>query len=113
MQQKNMNDDILVSCLLWYANIKKELNTMIESRCGILCSECEYKEPMNCKGCININQPFWGENCPIKTCCENKGKEHCGMCEDFPCDLLKQFAYDKEQGDNGKRIEQCKKWCNI
>jgi hypothetical protein len=24
--------------------------------------------------------------------------------------LLKQFAYDKEQGDDGKRIEQCRKW---
>ena len=42
---------------------------MIESRCGILCGEC-----------------------------------------DFPCDLLNQFAYDKEQGDDGKRIEQCRKW---
>jgi hypothetical protein len=24
--------------------------------------------------------------------------------------LLNQFAYDKEQGDDGKRIEQCRKW---
>jgi hypothetical protein len=25
-------------------------------------------------------------------------------------DIIKQYHYDKEQGDNGKRIEQCKKW---
>ena len=83
---------------------------MIESRCGILCNECKYKEPMKCYGCVNIAKPFWGEQCPVKSCCENKNLEHCGKCEVFPCELLTQFAYDKEQGDNGKRIEQCKKW---
>jgi hypothetical protein len=83
---------------------------MIESRCGILCSECDYKESMNCNGCINIQNPFWG-SCPVKACCESKNQVHCGVCNDFPCDLLKQFAYDKEQGDDGKRIGQCKKWC--
>jgi len=83
---------------------------MIQSRCGILCNECDYKEKMNCEGCINIKKPFWGDLCPVKDCCENKKLEHCGKCVDFPCDLLKQFAYDKEQGDNGKRIEQCRKW---
>ena len=85
---------------------------MVESRCGILCNECEYKEEMNCGGCVNIDKPFWGgeEGCPVKDCCESKKLEHCGECSDFPCELLNQFAYDKEQGDDGKRIEQCKKW---
>jgi hypothetical protein len=83
---------------------------MIESRCGILCSECPYKEQMNCKGCIHIEKPFWGEICPVKVCCENNRKAHCGLCEAFPCDLLHQFSYDEAQGDNGKRIEQCRKW---
>ncbi len=82
---------------------------MIESRCGILCSECDYKEQMNCKGCINIENPFWGE-CPIKKCCVDKNHNFCGECESFPCELLNNFAYDKEQGDNGKRIENCKMW---
>ena len=85
---------------------------MIESRCGILCSECEYREEMDCKGCIAISKPFWGDTCPVKDCCEGKKYEHCGICSDFPCDLLKQFSYDKEQGDNGKRIEQCKEWAS-
>ena len=26
------------------------------------------------------------------------------------CELLKQFAYDEKQGDNGKRLEQCRCW---
>jgi len=65
---------------------------------------------MGCKGCVNIEKPFWGESCPVKSSCEAKGHEHCGQCEHFPCDTLKQFAYDEKQGDSGKRIEQCKRW---
>lgn len=83
---------------------------MVESRCGILCGECEHRVPMNCKGCIHIEKPFWGESCPIKSCCETREQEHCGQCKDFPCELLKQFAYDKNQGDDGKRIKQCRCW---
>lgn len=85
---------------------------MIESRCGTLCSECEYREKMNCGGCLSITKPFWGESCPLKTCSEEKNKEHCGQCPQFPCDILNQFAFDEKQGDDGKRIEQCKKWGN-
>lgn len=83
---------------------------MIETRCGLLCSECAHKEPMGCAGCMNIQKPFWGEACPIKSCCEGRHLEHCGLCAEFACDLLKQFSYDKAQGDDGKRIEQCAKW---
>ncbi len=83
---------------------------MVESRCGILCDECEYKEKTGCKGCINIEKPFWGEKCPVKSCCEEKGNIHCGMCSEFPCELLNQYAYDENQGDNGKRIVQCRCW---
>lgn len=31
---------------------------MIESRCGIICSECEFKSKIGCAGCINIEHPF-------------------------------------------------------
>ncbi len=82
---------------------------MVESRCGILCSACEYREQMGCKGCTNIEKPFWGD-CPVMVCCESKSHTHCGECAEFPCSLLNQFAYDEQQGDNGKRIEQCKIW---
>lgn len=83
---------------------------MVESRCGIVCSECEYKESMGCGGCTNITKPFWGDACPVKSCAEGKCHAHCGECSEFACDLLNQFAYDKEQGDDGKRIKQCEKW---
>lgn len=82
---------------------------MVESRCGLLCSECSFQETMGCKGCVNINKPFWGD-CPVKTCCESKNQNHCGECSDFVCSLLHTYAYDMEESDNGVRLEQCKKW---
>lgn len=83
---------------------------MVESRCGLLCSECAYREQMNCPGCIHIAKPFWAESCPVKDCCEGKKLTHCGVCEAFPCALLHKFAYEMEQSDNGRRIEQCRLW---
>ncbi|MCI8537780.1 MAG: DUF3795 domain-containing protein [Oscillospiraceae bacterium] len=83
---------------------------MVDSRCGILCGECGYRERMGCAGCTQIQKPFWGGSCPVKLCCEEKRHTHCGQCEGFPCERLKQFAYDGAQGDGGKRIEQCRYW---
>ena len=83
---------------------------MIESRCGLLCSECAYRETMKCGGCTAISKPFWGDKCPIKSCCEGKKLEHCGACDRFPCKQLHEFAYDPAQGDEGTRIEQCAEW---
>lgn len=83
---------------------------MIESRCGLRCGECSYREGMGCPGCTQITKPFWGDSCPVKACCEDKGFQHCGQCRDFPCTLLHSFAYDPQQGDGGKRLDQCKAW---
>ena len=82
---------------------------MIESRCGICCSWCDYREAVNCMGCNSMANPFWGA-CAVKACCEEKKLEHCGSCEAFPCVILTSFAYDEKQGDNGTRIKQCRKW---
>jgi hypothetical protein len=112
---------------------------MIESRCGLLCSECDFRESCNCGGCIETNgHPFHGE-CPVAKCCQDKGYNHCGECPDIPeacgvsncqkknangftlceacdkttCGKLHAYSYtDPAHGDNppGKRVEQCKKW---
>ncbi len=85
---------------------------MIESRCGICCTQCNAKESygVDCPGCVNIAKPFWG-NCSVKSCCEGKGLSHCGECADFACELLKSFSYATDgHGDDGERIRQCEKW---
>jgi nitroimidazol reductase NimA-like FMN-containing flavoprotein (pyridoxamine 5'-phosphate oxidase superfamily) len=63
-------------------------------------------------GCTKITKPFWGDSCSVKDCCESREHTHCGLCSDFPCELLNSFAYDAEQGDDGKRIETCRMWAN-
>jgi len=86
---------------------------MKESRCGLLCSSCTYREPFHCGGCVETNgNPFHG-SCPVASCCQDKGLDHCGHCQGLPCEQLYAYSYlDKEHGDNppGARIEQLKKW---
>ncbi|SFD03455.1 DUF3795 domain-containing protein [Clostridium uliginosum] len=84
---------------------------MFESRCGVCCNSCKRKEKVNCAGCTNISVPFWGGSCKVKSCCETKGLNHCGVCDEFPCDMLSNMG--KDQGyDSAPRLNQCKKWAN-
>lgn len=87
----------------------------VESRCGLHCTTCEWREPCNCGGCIEtMGKPFHGE-CPVAVCCQEKGIEHCGECENIPCELLEQYSCDPEHGDTpkGARIAQCKRWSRL
>jgi hypothetical protein len=82
---------------------------MYESRCGVRCSVCERKEKVACKGCTCMEHPFWGGECLVKTCCEKRDFDHCGLCPDFPCDMLSNMG--KEEGfDSSEKIKQCKIW---
>lgn len=83
---------------------------MIQSRCGLLCDEYAYRAQTGCKGCSQMDKPFWADSCPVKSCCESKERRHCGECNEFVCSLLHSFAYDAEQGDDGRRLEQCRLW---
>ncbi|MCL2401810.1 MAG: DUF3795 domain-containing protein [Oscillospiraceae bacterium] len=87
---------------------------MIKSRCGTICdiSICKEIFGVDCAGCLNIEHPHWGA-CSFKICCESKQLNHCGECENFPCEEQKKYAYDKEHGDNGARIAQCKEWAKL
>lgn len=81
---------------------------MIESRCGVCCSQCNNKEKWGCEGCLNMEKPTWGI-CEVKKCCEEKKLRFCGECNKFPCEMLSNMG--KEYGfDPSIKIEQCKKW---
>ncbi len=73
------------------------MEKIIESRCGILCSECNYRDEVNCKGCVNIAKPFWGDICPVKSCCEEKKLSHCGECKTFPVIYSNNFPMMKNR----------------
>jgi multimeric flavodoxin WrbA len=134
------NDNITEYIKDFLLNLKYEAK--VDSRCGLHCTGCEYKESHGCGGCIETNgHPFHGE-CPVAKCCQDKGFTHCGECPDIPekcsetdckkvdengfhlcdgcgmtnCGKLHAYSYtDPEHGDNppGKRIEQCKRWAKI
>jgi len=95
-------------------NHTKEAIFMIDTRCGLRCEGCYYKDAYSCGGCIDTQgHPFHGE-CPVAICCQDKGFIHCGQCPDMPCELLSQYSNDPEHGDNppGARIKQCKIWAS-
>lgn len=82
---------------------------MVESRCGVRCDLCERKEAVHCKGCAQMDAPFWGGKCGVKSCCEEKGLYHCGECDQFPCQMLADMG--KDQGfDPAPKLKQCREW---
>ena len=83
-----------------------------DSRCGLSCTACTYREPFACGGCIETEgHPFHGE-CPVAHCCQARGFAHCGECPDLPCALLSDYSCDPQHGDNppGERIRVCRMW---
>ena len=80
--------------------------------CGTYCGVCEWKDKMNCNGCLACKgHPFWGE-CDKAKCCTGRGFEHCGYCPDMPCQKLLDLFDDPEHGDKGTRINNLKNWTN-
>lgn len=82
---------------------------MYESRCGVECTKCERKEQVHCKGCPEMEAPFWGGVCQVKSCCEEKKLNHCGECSEFPCVMLSSMG--KDQGfDPEPKLAKCREW---
>lgn len=71
------------------------------SICGIDCDVCKYKDQNGCPGCrVHKGTPFWGK-CDLYICATEKNLSHCGECEDFPCEMLKEWA----SSENPERIQ--------
>jgi len=86
-----------------------EDNILVDSYCGLKCFKCESREKNNCGGCVATGgKPFYGK-CEIAECAISKHKRYCGECEIFPCEVLKKYSFDREHGDDGARIENCKR----
>jgi len=70
------------------------IDTNFAPVCGIYCGGCGFLGE-KCGGCgIVDGKPFWVSMvpsgvCPLHDCCRNQKKlEHCGLCDDFPCDVF-------------------------
>ncbi|MCY1151069.1 MAG: DUF3795 domain-containing protein [Sphaerochaetaceae bacterium] len=79
-------------------------------KCGTYCLSCDWKDKMNCKGCKDSNaNPFWGE-CEIAKCAIEKEYNHCGECQNLPCEKLTQAFNSKDHGDSGERLINLNYW---
>lgn len=59
--------------------------------CGGNCTDCKYFVDGECKGCLSTKGKcikMWGNRCEIFACCEKHNAKFCGLCPNFPCDLL-------------------------
>ena len=102
---------------LWVDNESSEFAIdallKVQSRCGLLCDGCGFRESYGCAGCVALGgKPFWGE-CPVAKCCQGRGFTHCGQCADMPCDTLREFSCGEDEHcdrPKGARIAVCRAW---
>ncbi len=89
---------------------------MIDSRCGLHCTDCSFRASHGCGGCIEtMGHPFHGA-CPVAGCCQAKGHTHCGQCAVIPCRKLYDYSYcDPQHGDKppGARVAVCRDWAAL
>ena len=71
-----------------------EDDVLLAAACGLYCGECELRGE-KCAGCGHVKgRPYWVtqyhmEVCPVYGCAvEKHGVEHCGLCGEYPCELL-------------------------
>ena len=76
--------------------------------CGRYCGNCIWyfdKKESTCPGCsVHEGHPAWGE-CEIYSCVNKHQIDHCGLCDEFPCDLLvNYFNHDNPEGSRNAAI---------
>ena len=70
--------------------------------CGLDCGSCPWhqgKMPQICPGCEEVDgRPFCG-SCATYDCVKTKKIEHCGLCDEFPCeDFMSRFDPNNPEG---------------
>ena len=62
--------------------------------CGENCVGCKKKQEGVCQGCIESDGHCieWTESdgCPIHKCAKKHQVQFCGLCEEFPCNWLRE-----------------------
>lgn len=91
---ENINKELLAPCGL-YCGVcgvliaYRDNNSKFKKKLAALYGVTE--EEIQCEGCKSKVVFKYCKICPIKSCTEAKGYEGCHECDDFPCNLIKQF----------------------
>jgi len=52
---------------------------------------------MYCTGCLGSRETHWSADCWILNCCvDERGRDNCAQCEQFPCPRLVDWAGQNE-----------------
>ncbi|MCF7794686.1 MAG: DUF3795 domain-containing protein [Candidatus Cloacimonetes bacterium] len=84
-----------------------------DTYCGLYCGACELlnafkdgrqeeqakiwkvdAEDIRCYGCKSGDLSSWCNECEFKDCAISKNLEFCFECDDYPCQMLKDFQAD-------------------
>ena len=77
--------------------------------CGDYCGKCP-NYIIRCPGCL----PDPTRECYFIDCCMKKNIAHCGLCDAFPCQQLRDFVPDDRPGcAKGYHIESLKRRAEI
>ena len=64
--------------------------------CGVDCGVCPDYLSGKCPDCRHSEWPD-GDPCMPIVCCQKKGMQCCGQCDDFPCQDMAEF-YEESEG---------------
>ena len=71
-------------------NISAIMKIASLNACGAYCDDCPHYRGKKKPACVGCKQsqgnPWWGE-CGLYKCALEKSVMHCGLCNEFPCDI--------------------------
>ena len=98
-------------CLVYRPNVDREDRR--EEICKVFGKVWEGYEPnpkeIICDGCLALgeNVTLFSPECKTRKCVFNKGLEHCGYCEKYPCDI---FPSEPTHEELIQKIDVEKQW---
>jgi len=98
-------------CLIYRPNVEKEDNR--EKICAVYKKIFDGYGPdpktIICDGCLctDENAIRLEQNCKTRKCVFDKGIEHCGYCNDYPCEI---FPAEPSYEEIAHNVEVLKKW---
>lgn len=90
--------------------VKKAIPQDYAGICGLYWKGNAWYDALE-RTCATQDEMDLGKICPVYACARAKGVEHCGVCSEFPCDLLVNLAAQRGSADN--RIDSAAKRADL
>ncbi len=91
-----------------YISTKKQnkIDCSLEKKKGAVLTGLFTAGEANCYGCSSFRSDANDlcARCEVRRCAQNKGIENCGLCNEYPCDLVEQSISTSLK--NRKRLDE-------